>query len=640
MVTFRCNSGYRLFGSARRTCQENGKWSGTLTICDNGASHCPNPGVPINGRKSGRRYSYRNKVRFYCNYGYDLIGSAVRECLITGQWSGEPVTCTAPDDFDDLNEVVPLLAKQFDRLQMLSTSNSNKSNSVPQGGSRGRILSLSHAGGLDLYFIFDASASVGLNNFKKGIDFAKALVDKVGVSAKYAQGGTRIGALTYGSSSKINFHLDDDNLDTPDQVKDALDNIRYDDFDNRRGTATTDALRMVRTVMIPQTNANLHRPDAKKAVFLITDGRSNMGGNPTQEANALKDPEFDVAVHCVGVGNGVSKGQLKDIASTPTKEHLFLIDTYDRLQWLIDELTNTEIDYTPCGHAGDTGLNHRARIIGGNNAEEGAWPWQAALYRRRVGRHWEIMCGGSLIHPNWVLTAAHCIHNPDYYLDAEDIQVRLGITNRIKDGPEMRKVQVFTVERVIIPSDFDYDEVDDDFDNDIALLKLDHPAKLGPFVRTICLPDTTELEITEPLIESRRYGVVTGWGHSSPIPPTGQRRQIVFAETLQQVMLPVQSDDTCREDQGLAQIGINHFTLNMFCAGAGTVIEDEDEIRDSCKGDSGGPMARKIQVESEIDSRWVQIGIVSWAHGCAQEGHYGFYTHLPRMMSWIRQHID
>ena len=81
-------------------------------------------------------------------------------------------------------------------------------------------------------------------------------------------------------------------------------------------------------------------------------------------------------------------------------------------------------DYTECGVAGDTQLRNNegrnSRVVGGNMAKPGAWPWLAAIYVNSNFR-----CGGVLIKGNWVLTGAHCLFY-DRKLQPKDIVVRMG----------------------------------------------------------------------------------------------------------------------------------------------------------------------------------------------------------------------
>ena len=82
----------------------------------------------------------------------------------------------------------------------------------------------------------------------------------------------------------------------------------------------------------------------------------------------------------------------------------------------------------------------------------------------------------------------------------------------------------------------------------------------------------------------------------------------------------------------------------MLCAGyregeqtdTGETIEYTGQI-DSCKGDSGGPLVRARVIGGE--DIYYQIGIVSWGHGCAQKGQYGYYTHVPLLVDWINVQI-
>ncbi|XP_039595033.1 CUB and sushi domain-containing protein 1-like [Polypterus senegalus] len=96
LVHFSCSGGRILLGNATRTCQEDGRWSGSLPECSGGsAGLCSDPGIPAHGSRLGDEFRSKSLVRFSCEAGYVLKGSMERTCLLNGSWSGIPPVCEA-----------------------------------------------------------------------------------------------------------------------------------------------------------------------------------------------------------------------------------------------------------------------------------------------------------------------------------------------------------------------------------------------------------------------------------------------------------------------------------------------------------------------------------------------------------------
>ncbi len=242
------------------------------------------------------------------------------------------------------------------------------------------------------------------------------------------------------------------------------------------------------------------------------------------------------------------------------------------------------------------------RIVGGEEAEEGSWPWIAALiYSDCSSSYYDCQfCGGSLINAKWVVTAAHCVKNEQgENISPESVDILLGMHNLSTDTGER-----ITVKRII--SHPSYDDVSSD--SDIALLELDNSTTANI------------LELVEDgfLVEELNATVI-GWGNTSA-------SESVYPEALQQVVLPIISNEDCNE-------GFNNFgytdpiTANMLCAGFA------EGGKDSCQGDSGGPLVIQDQ------STWKLAGVVSWGDGCAQSGLYGVYASVTQFLDFIRSYI-
>lgn len=90
-VSYRCEIGYILFGTAERTCQADSTWSGEAPSCN--PIGCPPPGDILHGRMLGAEFFYKGRVIYYCDPGYVLYGSAERHCGADGTWSSSVPTC-------------------------------------------------------------------------------------------------------------------------------------------------------------------------------------------------------------------------------------------------------------------------------------------------------------------------------------------------------------------------------------------------------------------------------------------------------------------------------------------------------------------------------------------------------------------
>ncbi|XP_041838233.1 transmembrane protease serine 6 [Melanotaenia boesemani] len=247
----------------------------------------------------------------------------------------------------------------------------------------------------------------------------------------------------------------------------------------------------------------------------------------------------------------------------------------------------------------DCGLRQfSSRIVGGKDASEGEWPWQASLQVR--GTH---ICGGALISSQWVLSAAHCFYDDSVYSPSV-WTVYLGklLLKRSSPTEEVARVQHIHLHNY-------YDEESHDYD--LALLKLDRPATavLAGHARAACLPPPTHQ------LEPGLLCWVTGWG--------SLREGGGASNMLQKVDVRLVSEEDCVRSYG------HLVTPRMLCAGY------RSGEKDACQGDSGGPL-----VCQEPSGRWFLAGVVSWGKGCGRPDYYGVYTRITRLTDWIKKVIS
>ncbi|XP_065123718.1 chymotrypsin A-like [Paramisgurnus dabryanus] len=229
-----------------------------------------------------------------------------------------------------------------------------------------------------------------------------------------------------------------------------------------------------------------------------------------------------------------------------------------------------------------------SRIVNGEEAVPHSWPWQVSL-QDSTGFHF---CGGSLISDTWVVTAAHC--NP-----RTSHRVILGEHNRASNS---EAIQVMAVGKVFKHPNYNSFTIN----NDITLIKLATPARLGMQVSPVCLAETNDN------FPGGMKCVTSGWGltrYNAPDTPS----------LLQQASLPLLTNDDCKRFWG------NNITDLMICAGASGAS--------SCMGDSGGPLV------CQKDGAWTLVGIVSWGSSTCSTSSPGVYARVTKLRAWVDQTI-
>jgi secreted trypsin-like serine protease len=249
----------------------------------------------------------------------------------------------------------------------------------------------------------------------------------------------------------------------------------------------------------------------------------------------------------------------------------------------------------PPAHAGGVS---EPMIIGGSPTGAHEFPWQVALIAKSERDALKgLECGGILIAPRWVLTAAHCMtYDSGKPIDAKIAQVLAGTADLRKGGERV------DIARFVLHPKFNTKT----YENDIALVQLKADVRedtLG------LLGAKDEARYASPGSEA----TASGWGLTRYDPPKE-------TSALQKVKLPIVSNAACRKHKFYA----SRVKPGMLCAGL------ERGGKDTCSGDSGGPLMVKTE-----RGKWLLAGITSWGLKCASPGKYGVYTRVAAHAEWI-----
>jgi elastase-2 len=274
------------------------------------------------------------------------------------------------------------------------------------------------------------------------------------------------------------------------------------------------------------------------------------------------------------------------------------------------------------------------RIIGGEEAIPNSWPWVVSV-RLKVNNS-QHSCGGSLIHDELVLTAAHCMTliikaSIIYNISVENIFSMIEVHIGINDHRSHDIDEEFVYDIKYFDFHKDFKGIDHSLLNDIAIIRLKRKVRLDrPEVGLVCLP---RLASFSGCIHTGDDLVTIGWGTYAEEFNHGD----FTLDNLQQIILT--AVDPMSSECNSGQIGDKWDKANIICAHS----KEKNKSVGTCFGDSGGP------VTVYRNNRWIIVGIISFGHFVRDEktkkykcdaSKPSYFVKVSSYLDWIQAHID
>ncbi|XP_047449391.1 complement C2 [Mugil cephalus] len=407
--SFSCQEGFTLYGSAERNCTLTGEWTGDTPVCVSHDDDCDDPGIPPGALRSANRFHTGEKVTYRCQAGLALLGSAERFCLENKEWSGSAPRCQAPNTFDSPSSVAAAMAGSLAGvMDVLSPDSKRKGDDEAFG----RTFHVDEGSRMNIYILLDTSGSIKKQDFDLSRDATIKLIRKLDsyeVKMKFhvLSFASKVIDIVNITDSEISdkaedviwflekFNYNSHGRQTGTNLYSAL--YRVSEMIN----------------FFKQNSAKYFFNETQNIIIIETDGFSNTGVNPQRALAQIRNlldysptaqdhtDERRLDVYVFGVGEQVNKEELNALASKKRGEkHFFTLESYQTLGNMFNSIISDQ-SVTMCGLAQeDEGKESQSIPVYTK-------PWHVTL-TSFSGSKVENLCSGSILSQNWVLTAAHC----------------------------------------------------------------------------------------------------------------------------------------------------------------------------------------------------------------------------------------
>ncbi|XP_030602795.1 complement factor B-like isoform X2 [Archocentrus centrarchus] len=561
-----------------------------LFISGEAGDHCADPGIPPGASRVGNSFGIDDRVTYTCKSNLFLVGSNERVCQENGQWTGEEPECYYKHTFDTSLEI----SKAFGH-SIKETLITLESTDDVLGERRIRI---SKNGTLNIYIGVDISGSINEIYINKSRDAVRKLLTKISsfsVTPNYE--------IIFFSSELYEIVNIIDFLDGNANLQDVISKL--EEFvvgDRNTGTNLNLVFKkfLEKMAIIKIRTGLKDFKEHHHILIIFTDGAYNMGGSPAPTVAMIKNMVYMdedesrndyLDIYIFGVGDEIFDEDLMHLTAGTGGRHYFRVNTLENLPETFDEMINADDVKGLCGL-------HKEYREPSNELKRKMYPWMAFVHIQ-TGDH-IVKCMGSLVTPEFVLTAASCVHG----------SLPEKVTVEIDDGRgKIKKAKTLVFHSNFSVTAKKHIGIDEFYDYDVALIQLEEYVQISTDVRPICIPCTLETSAALHLVDQtcELQEKLLLWNRLERLNFLTMTRNVVDIKEVH-AKLGDNRNECIQHAVGVG--GITQETLmeavtdNFICTGGLEPFRDHI----SCPGDSGGAVFKNFQ------HRTVQVALVSWGN--------------------------